>query len=190
MTVGDLFAQVRSGNRGETLSRQVEGLADHFIHALLGVPLDALHQADDDGGIGNQVLELGERHARELGGDGDDDDIGVLDGLRPVARGGHVVGQLGDGRQTNGIVVPVADALHDFGLDGPHRHVIARVCHHLTKSGAPCAGTQYSTFHNPLPYSSPGYETSMRTSRRYERARAAWRCAGRLGCPSCSGISR
>ena len=101
MTIGDFLGQVRSGNGGEPVGRQVKGFADDFVHTLVGATLDALHQADDDGVIGNQSLEFDECHSRELRGDGHDYDVRVLDGFGAIPSGGHVVRQLStDGRRT------------------------------------------------------------------------------------------
>lgn len=99
-----------------------QGFADDFVHTLVGATLDALHQADDDGVIGNQSLEFDECHSRELRGDGHDYDVRVLDGFGAIPSGGHVVRQLFDGRQAHGVVVVIANALDNLLLLGPHGH--------------------------------------------------------------------
>ena len=142
MTIGDFLGQVRSGNGGEPVGRQVKGFADDFVHTLVGATLDALHQADDDGVIGNQSLEFDECHSRELRGDGHDYDVRVLDGFGAIPRGGHVVRQLFDGRQAHGVVVVIANALDNLLLLGPHGHRVACVRQHLAESSTPCSCTE------------------------------------------------
>ncbi len=142
MTIGDFLGQVRSGNGGEPVGRQVKGFADDFVHTLVGATLDALHQADDDGVIGNQSLEFDECHSRELRGDGHDYDVRVLDGFGAIPSGGHVVRQLFDGRQAHGVVVVIANALDNLLLLGPHGHRVACVRQHLAESSTPCSCTE------------------------------------------------
>ena len=101
-----------------------------------------LHQADDDGVIGNQSLEFDECHSRELRGDGHDYDVRVLDGFGAIPSGGHVVRQLFDGRQAHGVVVVIANALDNLLLLGPHGHRVACVRQHLAESSTPCSCTE------------------------------------------------
>ena len=142
MAIGDLLGQVRAGDGGETFSGQVEGFAHDLVHALVGVALEAFHQADHDGVFGDQSLEIGECHAGELGGDGHNHDFGSLDRFGTVAGGGHALRQLLNGGQADTVVPVVADIFDDFRLTGPHGHLIAGIRQHLTESGTPCSCTE------------------------------------------------
>ena len=148
---GDLLAQIRSGDGGEPVLRQAEGLGDDLVHPFAGGAFDALHQGDDDGVAGDQVAERFERDAGGLRGNGDDDDLRSPDGLGAIAGGGHVLGETFDAGQADGVVVTVADAFDDFGFDGPHRHVVARIGQHLTECRAPRACAQYRDLHRSAP---------------------------------------
>ena len=143
LAVGDLLAQVRSGNRGEAVGRQVERFHNDFIHALAGGAFDAFHQRGDECGFGNQVLEFDERDAGELCGDGHDHNVGVGYGFGTVAGGGHVAWQHFHAGQANTVVMVVANVFHNLRFDGPHSHIVACIGKHLTESGSPSSCAQY-----------------------------------------------
>lgn len=130
------------GDRGESLGRQIERLANHLVHALAGALLNALHQRDDECGIWNEPFEFLERAACVLRGDGHDDHVGMRNRFGSVAGRLHIVRQFLHARQTHRIPVLGLDCLHDLRLDRPHHHIVARIGKHLTEGGSPRAGAQ------------------------------------------------
>ena len=96
--------------------------------------------------LGNQSPELNECHTGELGGDGHDHNIGILDGFGAIASGGDGIRQLLDRRQANTIAPIVPDILDDFRFTGPHGHVIAGIRQHLAESSTPCSCTENRYF--------------------------------------------
>ena len=140
LPTGDLRGEVGPRHDHDAVLLDVPRLRDDLTHAHRRAELDPLHQGDDRHARGDRVAPLGQVVPQGLRGDGEHDDVGLLERLAGVHRGADRRRQL-ELRQV-GVVAPGVDGVGDLPAAGPHGDVAAGVRQDHRERRAPVAPAQ------------------------------------------------
>ena len=137
---GDFTREVGSRDDGHAFVSNAQHFLEHLRHAQVRAALDALHERDHHRVGWDERGKLGDDLASALRGNGDGDDVGVVERLFGVRRRGDA-GRNGEPRQRALIAAVRRNVGEHVRVTSPQRGLRAGIGEHRREGGAPRSGT-------------------------------------------------